>query len=618
MKVIDGFSFFNEFDILKLRLNYLQDVVDYFVISECNYTHAGNSKPYYLDEVIQELDNNIQQKIIRVKYEPDISDYDFSNREECNFESGFWKLERGQRNHILEGLKDFSSNDLFMLSDVDEIPRKELIQHIKQNGLPENKLALAKCDNFYYNFFTYENNTWGGTVFTDVETALKTTTDFLRGHSYEFPFFENSGWHFTFFGGIKQIQDKLNSYAHQEFNNNEVNNQESIQNAVQNKKDVLNRTNENKQFTYYNFLNFPEDLRNLITQIFTEEFYEMTNEVVTDKKYLHNNMPPLMEAVLNPDGVGGTEIMGRAWQDLVLPAAPDLADWHWCVIPGDNVIAPDSSNIVWLHPHHMEAGLEQLMDKQFQKHFKAYVFVSDWQYERFVQQFQMPAEKCYVLKNATQPFEPHKKPEGNTLQLIFHSNPIRGLDVLLESLKLIPEEDLELHIFHEIDPEERIKQYQQGLQTYEYAHINSQEQEFLRYCLRLANEDKRVIRHTRTNNSKIREQLMNTHIFAYPTYFMETSCICMIEALCTGCSVLSSNLAALPETGLGFARHYGFIPDRGLHIQRFTRELKRTITEYREGKFDNKQQVEVCNKYYSWETRVQDWVQFSKELWRKG
>jgi glycosyltransferase involved in cell wall biosynthesis len=200
---------------------------------------------------------------------------------------------------------------------------------------------------------------------------------------------------------------------------------------------------------------------------------------------------------------------------------------------------------------------------------------------------------------------------------MFHSNPIRGLDILLESIKLIPEEDFELHIFHEIDPDERKKQYQQGLQTYEYSHVNPQEEQFLRYCLSLANQDKRVVRHTRTNNSKIREQLMNTHIFAYPTYFMETSCICMIEALCAGCSVLSSNLAALPETGLGFARHYGFIPDRQKHIERFTRELKRTITEYRNGEFDNTQQVEVCNKYYSWETRTQDWIQFSKELWRK-
>ena len=69
-------------------------------------------------------------------------------------------------------------------------------------------------------------------------------------------------------------------------------------------------------------------------------------EVDTKPEYLHNNMPPLLEAVLNPDGVGGTELMGRAWQDHVLPVAPDLADWHWCVIPGDNVLSPDSSNIV--------------------------------------------------------------------------------------------------------------------------------------------------------------------------------------------------------------------------------------------------------------------------------
>lgn len=616
MKVIDGFSFFNEFDILKLRLEYLRDVVDYFVISECNYTHSGKEKPYYLNQVIDDFDDELKSKIISVYYEPDISDYDFSNKTECNFESGFWKLERGQRNYILSALEQFDSSDLFMLSDADEIPRKEVIQYLKENPLPENKLALARCDNLYYNFYTYEDSNWGGTVFTDVATALEKGADFLRGHSYQFPSIQNAGWHLTFFGGVKQIQEKLNSYAHQEFNHQKINNQKMIEELVENKKDILQRENENKQFSFYNLLNFPQDIRNLITQIFPKEFYKMENEIVTKPEYLHNNMPPLLEAVLNPDGTGGTEIMGRAWQDLVLPAAPDLADWHWCVIPGDNVIAPDSSNIVWLHSHHLEPGLEDLMDKQFQKHFKAYVFVSDWQYEGFVQRFKLPAEKCFVLKNAIHPFEKHKKPEGK-LQLMFHPNPIRGLDILLESIKLLPEEDFELHIFHELDPDERKKQYQQGLQTYEYSHVPPQEEEFLRYCLRLANQDSRVVRHTRTNNSKVREQLMNTHIFAYPTYFLETSCICMIEALAAGCSVLSSNLAALPETGLGFARQYGFIPDRQKHIERFARELKRTITEYRNGEFNNDLQVEITNKYYSWETRTKDWIQFSKELWRK-
>lgn len=615
MKVIDSFLFFNEFDILKLRLNYLNDVVDYFVISECNYTHAGNPKPYYLDEVLGEFSEEILKKIIRLKYEPDITGYDFSNRDECNFESGFWKIERGQRAHISESLKQFSSDDLFMVSDADEIPRAEAIQYLRQQKLGKDFVATAKCDMFYYNFSTFCNDGWRGTVFTTVEYALTNGCDFLRYKAYEFPFVEKGGWHFSYFGDTERIRTKLQSFAHQELNKEHITSDLNIEDAIKNKKDIFHRSND---FESYDVSNFPEDLKSLITKIFPEEFYEMTEqEVITKQEYLHNNMPPLLEAVLNPDGVGGTEIMGRAWQDYVLPAAPDLADWHWCVIPGDNTLSPDSSNIVWLHPHHMEEGIERLLDKEFQKHFKAYVFVSNWQYERFGERLQLPMEKCYVLKNATQPFPVHKKPEGK-LQLMFHSNPIRGLDILLESIKLIPEEDFELHIFHEIDPDERKRQFQQGLQTYEYSHVNPQEEQFLRYCLKLANEDKRVVRHTRTNNSKIREQMMNTHIFAYPTYFMETSCICMIEALCAGCSVLSSNLAALPETGLGFARHYGFIPDRQKHIERFTRELKRTITEYRNGEFDNTRQVEICNEYYSWETRVKDWVQFSKELWRKG
>jgi beta-1,4-mannosyl-glycoprotein beta-1,4-N-acetylglucosaminyltransferase len=614
MKVIDAFSFFNEFDILKLRLEYLRDVVDYFVISECNYTHSGNPKPYYLDDVLGQFDSELKSKIISVHYEPDITTYDFSNKTECNFDSGFWKLERGQRNHTLTALSHFDENDLFMLSDADEIPRAEVIQYLKQQKLENDFIATAKCDLFYYNFKTFHDTLWGGTVFTTVSNVIEKGCDFLRYKAYEFPFIENAGWHFSYIGNTEKIRTKLQSFAHQEFNKDDIISDENILKSIESKKDLFGR---NENFKDYNLNNFPEDLKRIIIQIFPEEFYEMTEQdVITKPEYLHNNMPPLLEAVLNPDGTGGTELMGRAWQDYVLPAAPDLADWHWAVIPGDNTLSPDSSNIVWLHPHHMEEGIERLLDKEFQKHFKAYVFVSNWQYERFGERLQLPMEKCYVLKNATQPFPVHKKPEGK-LQLMFHPNPIRGLDILLESIKLLPEEDLELHIFHELDPDERKKQFQQGFQTYEYAHINPQEEQFLRYCLKLANEDKRVVRHTRTNNSKIREQLLNTHIFAYPTYFMETSCICMIEALCAGCSVLSSNLAALPETGLGFARHYGFIPDRQKHIERFTRELKRTITEYRENQFDNTRQVEICNKYYSWETRTQDWIQFSKELWRK-
>ena len=37
-KIYDCFNFFNELDILELRLNILYDVVDYFIIVESNKT----------------------------------------------------------------------------------------------------------------------------------------------------------------------------------------------------------------------------------------------------------------------------------------------------------------------------------------------------------------------------------------------------------------------------------------------------------------------------------------------------------------------------------------------------------------------------------------------------
>ena len=95
MKVIDSFTFFNEFDMLKLRLDYLNDVVDHFIISESNYTHSGKLKPYYLDEIWNDIPKEIQNKITRLKYEPDINQINIpQNVKVCDYENGNWKLER--------------------------------------------------------------------------------------------------------------------------------------------------------------------------------------------------------------------------------------------------------------------------------------------------------------------------------------------------------------------------------------------------------------------------------------------------------------------------------------------------------------------------------------------
>ena len=50
MTIFDTFTFYNELDLLELRLNILGDVVDYFVINEANITFTGKPKPLYYQE----------------------------------------------------------------------------------------------------------------------------------------------------------------------------------------------------------------------------------------------------------------------------------------------------------------------------------------------------------------------------------------------------------------------------------------------------------------------------------------------------------------------------------------------------------------------------------------
>ena len=49
-KIYDCFPFFNELDLLEIRLNYLDPVVDYFVLCESRVTFSGISKNLFYED----------------------------------------------------------------------------------------------------------------------------------------------------------------------------------------------------------------------------------------------------------------------------------------------------------------------------------------------------------------------------------------------------------------------------------------------------------------------------------------------------------------------------------------------------------------------------------------
>lgn len=276
-KIIDSFMFFNEFDILKLRLFYLNDIVDHFIISESNFTHSGKPKPYYLDQIIDDIPEEIRKKIIRIKYEPNIKDIELPNNvNEFNYDNGHWKLERQQRELIDRYLDQFSLDDFFMISDVDEIPRKELVESILCYDFDEQPCYVASCQMFYYNFNCLCTRYWPGTVFSNVGNAKKIGCDYFRSKRFVIPSIENAGWHFTYFGGTERIKTKLQSFAHQEYNKDYLINDDHILNSIKSKQDLFGRDN---MFKSYNCNEFPDNLRNLIMKIFPQETYNHQSNI---------------------------------------------------------------------------------------------------------------------------------------------------------------------------------------------------------------------------------------------------------------------------------------------------------------------------------------------------
>lgn len=233
MKIYDCFTFFNEKELLELRLAHLYDVVDYFVLVEADMTHRGEKKEYYFEQ----MRNNFtayQDKIIYIKLQ--------LSKE--GLEQNEWLLENEQRNGILKGLKNCDDEDLILISDLDEIPSKKAIldlvnqrakiqffvdakrrfykkvlsymfypEQIKKQifGLELlNKTALVFNQKTYRYFLNLKcGELWQGTIAVKYKNLRK--PQFLRDKRQKLPRILNGGAHFSYMGGSKRILEKYKS-----------------------------------------------------------------------------------------------------------------------------------------------------------------------------------------------------------------------------------------------------------------------------------------------------------------------------------------------------------------------------------------------------------------------
>lgn len=240
--IYDCFLFFNEFELLELRLHELNTIVDKFVLVESNKTFSGLSKPLYFTENQKQF-SKFADKIIHIVVD---------GMPSGDNPRSHWLREKYQRNSIARGLVNCHPQDIIIVSDLDEVPNPQTVMQFCSNFIFRDdpfSNFLHKLFNSQFTRFIFHRKTlrhilrkrhpfvwkleqfpcafylnrkmnekwWYGTRIMHFRDF--TVAEEMRYSGYKI--IKHGGWHFSFMGGNSRIKTKISATAHQEINNPE-------------------------------------------------------------------------------------------------------------------------------------------------------------------------------------------------------------------------------------------------------------------------------------------------------------------------------------------------------------------------------------------------------------
>jgi beta-1,4-mannosyl-glycoprotein beta-1,4-N-acetylglucosaminyltransferase len=266
-KTIDCFLFFQELDLLEIRLKYLNEAVDTFVIVEACQTFTGKHKNFMFELNQQRY----KEYLGKIKYFK-IEDKHFTYRSVTEHLNGramnsatskvrewmeshkhydktilHYVLDTYHRECIHVALEELGATDkdIVMISDLDEIPSLKAISKAKMS-ICQGKPVVLKQKEFSYFLDYYKNSDWLGTIVgTYSQIKERSMNDFRIDSKASRKLvgkepIETGGYHFTTCGSIEEIKYKIDSWAHQEFNNGFV--LDTLQDKIKRGQDPFSRS----------------------------------------------------------------------------------------------------------------------------------------------------------------------------------------------------------------------------------------------------------------------------------------------------------------------------------------------------------------------------------------
>jgi beta-1,4-mannosyl-glycoprotein beta-1,4-N-acetylglucosaminyltransferase len=207
--IIDAAMFFNELDMLEMRMNELDSVVDHFVIVEAEETIGSSAKhtPVLRDNwsVVKSFEHKVKYVLLPKLIPPFVDS------------AAGWQRELYQRNQLFTAALELnpSKDSVLITSDVDEIPRAAVVTET----IPKLTRGIHR---FNLDFFYYNVNRclggwpWGTTIGTIAQYEAVGGTQNARSMNYhdDKRVVDDAGWHFSYFGGIPAIREKVEHFSH--------------------------------------------------------------------------------------------------------------------------------------------------------------------------------------------------------------------------------------------------------------------------------------------------------------------------------------------------------------------------------------------------------------------
>lgn len=246
--IFDAVLFFNELDLLEIRLETLKGLVDKFIISEATITFSGKPKPLYFSEnksrfakfehqIIHQVIDDTPEDFLNlpeipgadsIKKRAHLQVHDFIQKA-TNFPKDLLHFGRDfyQRECLRRAMADCRDDDIILFSDVDEIPKPETLRKILKT-FPHEQIFTMVQSEFNYFLNAIRHDRWLGPRVANYKTLRNLSLNEIRAiigpgkTMVDTIDILDGGWHFTSLGSAEKIKEKIESWGHQEFNTKHI------------------------------------------------------------------------------------------------------------------------------------------------------------------------------------------------------------------------------------------------------------------------------------------------------------------------------------------------------------------------------------------------------------